>query len=237
MLEDVTLLYVEDDSQMQEYLKNILEDEVKQIYVASNGEEGLELYKEFKPDIVLSDINMPYMNGLQMSYAIKRIDQMQSIILLTALSDVEVLKEAIDIGVSSFIAKPITDIEKFFKTLSYEAQKVQEHKSALELKRINDNKEKLDLVLKMITSISHHWKQPLHLISLSASLIEFEQEQLENKNEKHIKMLHDICVQTQKLADTLNSIESLDFNDITLEQLDELISINNELEELENSSN
>ncbi len=231
MLKNINLLYVEDNIDMQEYMQALLEDEVNELYIASNGEEGLELYKDKKPDMVLSDVNMPYMNGLQMSHAIKRIDNMQSIILLTALDDTEVLKEAIDIGINSFISKPLTDIDKFFKILRYEAKKVQEHKSALELKKVNENKEKLDVVLKMITSISHHWKQPLHLISLSASLIEFEQEQMENKNEKHLKMLHDICVQTEKLANTLSSIEMLDFKNITIEQLEELIKISNELED------
>jgi len=230
MLDKINLLYVEDNSDMQEYMKNLLEDEVNEFYIASNGEEGLELYKEKKPDIVLSDIRMPYMDGLQMSHAIKRIDDMQSIILLTALDNTEVLKEAIDIGVNSFINKPIVDIDKFFRILNYEVKKVQEHKSAIELRKIQANKEKLDVVLKMITSISHHWKQPLHLISLNASLIELEQEQLENPNKKHLEMLHDICVQTQRLADTLNSIELLDFNNITIEQLEKLISISNQLE-------
>ncbi|MCK4442023.1 MAG: response regulator, partial [Sulfurovaceae bacterium] len=58
-LNNYTILYVEDDIDTQELMSNILKMTFKEVFVASNGKEGLELYKEKKPDIVLSDISMP----------------------------------------------------------------------------------------------------------------------------------------------------------------------------------
>ncbi len=116
-LANFTLLYVEDNTDMQDSMKSFLEDEVKEFYQALNGEEGLALYNEKKPDIILSDINMPKMSGLEMSEAIKKLNENQPIILLSAFEETEILKEAINIGINNFIVKPIQDIRKLLAML------------------------------------------------------------------------------------------------------------------------
>ena len=227
ILKEFTILYIEDDLDMQEYMQDLLQDEIKELYLASNGEEGLEVYKDKKPDIVLSDVNMPYMNGLVMSHAIKSIDKTQSIILLTALNDIEIIKEAIDIGINSFINKPIENIETLLKNLEYQAQKIQNSRDAQEYRALKEERAKVELVLKMIQNISHHWKQPLNLISLTASTFEIEQRLNIPKDDMYLEMTKAILDTTQELADTLNKIEKLDFNTTTLEIIEEVISIRN----------
>jgi len=115
MLNNFTLLYVEDDVSMQEYMKELLEDEVKEVYQAFNGEEGLNMFKEKRPDIILSDISMPIMDGFEMAKKIKDIDYDQVIIFFTALTDIDDIKRAIDINVNGFINKPLSNVEDFFK--------------------------------------------------------------------------------------------------------------------------
>ena len=117
LLENFTLLYVEDDHDMQEYMKSFLEDEVKEFYQAFDGEEGLSIYKDKKPDIILSDIYMPKMNGLEMSTVIKTLDKTQPIIFLSAFEDVDILEESINISIDNFIVKPIKDIHNLLTTL------------------------------------------------------------------------------------------------------------------------
>ncbi len=78
-LNNFTLLYVEDSHDAQDYMKHYLEDEVKEFYQAFDGEEGLRMYHEKKPDIILTDINMPNLNGLDMCVKIKNIDKHQHI--------------------------------------------------------------------------------------------------------------------------------------------------------------
>ena len=68
----LTVLFVEDSKTSRESVKLILKDDVKKFYLASNGEEGFEFYLKYKPDIVLTDIEMPKMDGLSMAKKAKR---------------------------------------------------------------------------------------------------------------------------------------------------------------------
>lgn len=104
---DFTLLYVEDDPVAQEWMQVIFDGQFKEYYQAYNGQEGLELYKKYKPDIILTDINMPQLNGLEMAEQIKAIDKNQAIIVMSAFDDKETLLKAINIGIDYFAPKPV----------------------------------------------------------------------------------------------------------------------------------
>ena len=119
-LNNFTILYVEDEETTQELIADILKESCKELFVASDGKEGLTLYKNKKPDIVLSDIAMPNMDGLEMSEAIKQINPEQPIALFTAFSQSSYLKRAAEIGVATYILKPL-DEEQFFNSLNYMA--------------------------------------------------------------------------------------------------------------------
>ncbi len=107
LINNFTLLYVEDDTEAQEQMKMMLEDDVKDFYQAFNGEDGLRLYKELKPDIILTDINMPILDGLSMSQEIKSIDNEQPIIIMSAFDDRKTLLRALNMGIDYFTPKPI----------------------------------------------------------------------------------------------------------------------------------
>ena len=119
-LKNFTILYVEDEETTQELISEILKTSCKEVFVANDGKEGLELYKEKSPDIVLSDIAMPNMDGLTMSEAIKEIDPNQPIALFTAFSQSAYLKRAAGIGIATYILKPLNE-EQFFNSLNFMA--------------------------------------------------------------------------------------------------------------------
>jgi len=126
---DIKLLYVEDNDELREETLEILEYYFQNIVVAKNGEEGLELYKrEFESktcfDIVVSDIEMPKMDGVLMCKKIKEIKKDQIVVLLSAYDTKEYLKEAINLGVDKFIVKPIVDAYEFISLLENLSQKV-----------------------------------------------------------------------------------------------------------------
>jgi YesN/AraC family two-component response regulator len=123
-LKNFTILYVEDEPTTQELIGEILRDSCKEVFIASDGEEGLKLYKEKNPDIVLSDIAMPKMTGLEMSEAIKAIDSEQAIALFTAFSQSSYLKKAAELDISTYILKPL-DEEQFFNSLNYMAMELE----------------------------------------------------------------------------------------------------------------
>jgi len=123
-LKNFTILYVEDEPTTQELIGEILRDSCKEVFIASDGEEGLKLYKEKNPDIVLSDIAMPKMTGLEMSEAIKAINSEQPIALFTAFSQSSYLKKAAELGIATYILKPL-DEEQFFNSLNYMAMELE----------------------------------------------------------------------------------------------------------------
>jgi len=117
-LKKFSILYVEDDETTQELIKEILLSSCREVFVASDGIEGLSLYKEKKPDIVLSDIAMPKMDGLKMCEAIKKINPNQAIALFTAFSESSFLKKASELEISTYILKPLNE-KQFFNSLNY----------------------------------------------------------------------------------------------------------------------
>ncbi|MDQ1266050.1 MAG: hypothetical protein QG635_1202, partial [Bacteroidota bacterium] len=100
-------MVVEDDKASRLYAVTLLKKLISNIYEAENGKEGLELFHKIKPDIVISDINMPYMSGLDMLQQIKQINPKIQVIITTALENKENLHEAIELGINQYIVKPI----------------------------------------------------------------------------------------------------------------------------------
>ncbi|MFK5976760.1 MAG: response regulator [Sulfurovum sp.] len=107
MLKDITVLFVEDVQFTHELMKLLLEDDIKELYLASNGKEGLEVYKDKNPDVILTDIGMPIMDGIEMSREIKRLNPNQLIAVITAFNEKSYMEEAKKIGIDKYILKPI----------------------------------------------------------------------------------------------------------------------------------
>jgi YesN/AraC family two-component response regulator len=123
-LKNFTILYVEDEETTQELIGEILKDSCKEVFIASDGKEGLALYKEKNPDIVLSDIAMPNMRGLEMSEAIRALNPNQAIALFTAFSQPSYLQKAAELDITTYILKPL-DEEQFFNSLNYMAMELE----------------------------------------------------------------------------------------------------------------
>jgi len=111
-----TLLYAEDDQYTRENFLLILHEYFNTIYVAQDGKEALSLYLEKKPDILLLDISMPVLNGLDLVKAIRKEDQSTPIIILSAHSDTRNLLCAVGLKLEAYLLKPI-DIPLFDKTI------------------------------------------------------------------------------------------------------------------------
>ncbi|CAH2029833.1 sensor domain-containing diguanylate cyclase [Trichlorobacter ammonificans] len=108
---DISLLYVEDERVTREQVSRILQRFVTELHVAENGQEGLQLYREKRPDIILTDIMMPVMDGLAMCRQIRNIDRDSQLIMLTAHSDTEYLLECISLGVNQYVQKPVDFVQ------------------------------------------------------------------------------------------------------------------------------
>jgi len=130
---DLKVLFVEDDSDLCLATQNLLSLYFSQVDIAYDGKEGFEKYSAYKKlhgynyDIVLTDINMPVMNGLDMAREILKVHESQSIIILTAHNSQEYLYESITLGIDGFMSKPI-DNDQLFKTIFKISQAINDHK-------------------------------------------------------------------------------------------------------------
>jgi len=109
-LKPISLLYIEDDSDIQEIYLDSIKEEVATVHLASDGEEGYEAYLSLNPDIILLDIDMPKLDGLSLAKKIREIDSSVKIIITTAYGEQENLLQAIELYLVKFILKPIDPI-------------------------------------------------------------------------------------------------------------------------------
>lgn len=103
-----TLLYIEDDAATREELAFFLGGLVSELFLATNGEEGYELFCSKRPDIIITDIQMPILNGIEMIQKIRQIDSETPILITSAYNETDYLLNAINIGVDRYILKPIS---------------------------------------------------------------------------------------------------------------------------------
>lgn len=105
---EIKLLCVEDEPDVAEWFLRHFSKIIPNVSVANDGEEALEIFKKESPDIVITDIIMPSMSGLELAKTIKELNSKTKIIVVTAYGSSEYLMEAIEIGVDRFLTKPIS---------------------------------------------------------------------------------------------------------------------------------
>lgn len=106
-LKSLTLLYAEDEEGIRKNIADSLSYYVKEVLEASNGQEAYELYLEKKPDIIMTDIHMPILNGIDFVKKVRELDKTVPIIMITAHTDKEYLLQAIELKMEKYIVKPI----------------------------------------------------------------------------------------------------------------------------------
>lgn len=138
LLKNLTVLYVEDDLEVREQMTLFLKKRVGHLLTATDGDEGLTMFKKASPDLIISDLQMPKMDGLTMSKKIRSTSSVP-IIITTAYSEKETLLDAIDTGVISYILKPI-DASELITALEKAAMIIFREKGSLtRLKQMNIN--------------------------------------------------------------------------------------------------
>ncbi len=115
-LKQLTVLYVEDEESIRSEVAHFLLRRVGRLITACNGEEGLALFIEHHPDMVLTDIQMPIKSGIAMAEEIKKRDRATPVIFTTVFEESTYLLQAIDLGADGYILKPII-LDKLLKTL------------------------------------------------------------------------------------------------------------------------
>jgi CheY-like chemotaxis protein len=113
----LTAMVVEDEKVTNELLSSNFKNFFSDVYSAFNGKEALKTYLKAKPDVVFVDIIMDGMDGIELSRKIREENPSQIIIVISASNDIEKISESIEVGVNSFVQKPI-DTKKIIELLS-----------------------------------------------------------------------------------------------------------------------
>ena len=206
LLKKFTLLYVEDDDIIRVELSQLLSNFFSMVHVAKNGKEGLRTFLENQDeiDLILTDLNMPELNGIEMIKKIRTLDNKIPIIFATAHSDSEFLAEAIKLRVQEYIVKPI-DV-RYLLSLCNEIVSNLYQESLLKQQR-----EELEKYKEIINSNNIVIKTDIHLNityvnELFCEISGFNSEELIGKELKYLKyqdMANDIY--TNLYANILNN--------------------------------
>jgi signal transduction histidine kinase len=177
---EIKLVIVEDDKQLLKQISRILKREISEVYSLSSPEEALKRIPEIHPDIILSDINMPNMSGIDMYKELQNKNINIPIILASAFTEPKYFLEAIRLKVKNFIIKPINVDHLLSEIKNFEKELIEkkEYKTKEDLFVVQS---RMAAMGEMLTNIAHQWKQPLNTISLCASSIQLDLE-LKPKN-------------------------------------------------------
>ena len=108
---NIKILYVEDDEIARENGVEYLQNFFEQIYEASDAIKALQLYEKYQPDIIITDIQMPKLNGLEFVKKIRQKDKKTQIIIITAFCDRDYLLKAIELQLVKYLVKPVKEKE------------------------------------------------------------------------------------------------------------------------------
>ncbi len=119
-----SVLYAEDEAGVRQNVYEMLSLLFKNVYLAKDGMEAYELFLEKQPDLIITDIKMPYMDGIELAKKIRKKDDKAKILIISAHTEVDYMLEAIELSLVRYIVKPITEtklieaLEKFIEEQS-----------------------------------------------------------------------------------------------------------------------
>lgn len=177
------LLYVEDNESVRLSNLELFKNFFDYIESAVDGQDGYEKFQQNRFDIIITDINMPRLNGIEMIERIRKVDKDVTILIISAHSDLDYFTHSIKVGIQGYVIKP-TSMEQLIDTLessmvfiedkkfvkayqrSLETQVDTESKRRQETEAMLIQQSKMASMGEMIGNIAHQWRQPLNELAL-----------------------------------------------------------------------
>lgn len=163
-LKTLEILYVEDEEAVRDLIEKRLAKHFGKIHSAPNGEVGLYKYDSYRPKIVVTDIRMPIMNGIEMLQNIKEKNPEVKAIVTTAYSDSEYMLQSIDLGVDKYIIKPV-NVDSLLKAVKKLATNLYYEEMIKENQRAKLQNEIVDSTKNVFEQISGFLPSPIAICS------------------------------------------------------------------------
>jgi putative two-component system response regulator len=148
LMKSLVVLYVEDEDDVRDALSRYLSRRFAKVDTAANGQEGLDKFKQNHYDIVITDVRMPVMDGLEMAKQIKEITEDMPVIVVTAFNETDYFMRAIEIGIDRYVKKPV-DAGELFEAI-YKSTRVHFQQKTIEQGR----KHMLDLLEQTVATLA-----------------------------------------------------------------------------------
>lgn len=164
LLKNIKILYAEDESFIRENMVELLEFFSANVIAVENGNEAYELYQKEKPDIVIADIEMEGINGLELAERIRKSDKKVQIIITTAYTNTEYLLKAVELNIVKYLLKPIPliEIEKVLNTCMENILRLDNPRKYLNETDYYDTKTKELIVNGEEVDLDYHEKNSLN---------------------------------------------------------------------------
>ena len=201
----LNVMYVEDDRSAQEQIVKMLENFFQDITVCDDGVQALEKFETGMYDLVISDIYMPNMNGIELLENIRKIDEDVTFIIISGHNETNYLIDSINYSADGFLLKPI-EITQFTNIMAKTAFRIKNYKDSM---RIQEKQNKLATLGQMMDSIAHQWKQPLTTLNLSPMELDFKiQTGTEISNDDIKRCITDINSQVSHMIETIDDFRA-----------------------------
>jgi len=229
MFKEFNVLYVEDEENILKFTSNIFKSLFNKVFSQDNGEDGLNCYIEYQEqiDIIITDINMPKKNGIQMSKEIKRLNPLVPIIVTSAHNDNDFLYKAINIGINGYIIKPFEFnevLEAIKKALEPQVLKNQLKKQEEENQQTLLKSAKFTAIGQLTAGLTHEINTPLTYIKGSVEITNIllksmEDSVLKERLKKQYTMIDDGIDRITNIVDSMSEMaqnSSEKFEDVNI---------------------